>query len=105
MVTHDDVLQWAVKTKTKIHKHGFIVLAPPGSGKTYFVKKHLREWVDADIIFNDLGLHSMEWHNATHTEKEEEKHYKKCDAALKVMQEVGLWVLGSTFIHTCFMRF
>ena len=97
MFTHVEVLRWASKSNVAVHTNGFIVLSPPASGKTHFVQQHMTEWVDADVIFSELGIHTQDWHDKVHTEAEHAAHYKECDLALKVMEEVGLWVVGSLF--------
>lgn len=91
------ILEWAHANDKQIHSRGYIVLGPPGIGKTTFVESHPRAWVDADEIFSALGLHTEQWHSEQRTQKEEEEHYRACDRALGDMRTVGLWVLGSLF--------
>lgn len=93
----EEIRRWSVDNHKQIHKNGYIVLGPPGIGKTTFVSVHPRQWVDADEIFRDLGLHRQDWHSREHSEAETEKHYLACDAALGQMRECGLWVIGSLF--------
>ena len=91
------IVDWALENGKKIHSAGYIILGPPGIGKTTFVLAHSTDWVDADDIFSALGLHNEEWHTTQHTEQEEKQHYQACDRALKEMRSVGLWVIGSLF--------
>ena len=93
----DTIRKWAHDNDKRIHQRGLIVFAPPGSGKSYFVGQHPQDWVDTDPIFSDVSLHSSDWHNDTHDETEEAEHYTQCDIGLKIMRELGLWVVGSLF--------
>lgn len=95
--TMDRVKNWAKKNNKTIHDKGFVIIAPPGSGKSFWVRKHQKDWVDADEIFKDLGIHTKEWHSTKHTEKEEEKHYRVCDQYLSIMKRAGLKIIGSLF--------
>lgn len=93
----DIIISWARENDKEVHSRGYIVLGPPGIGKTTFVESHSSAWVDADEIFPALGLHSEEWHSKQHSPEEEREHYQACDRALGEMRTAGLWVIGSLF--------
>ena len=45
--------------KYKKHEIGYVILGPPGIGKTTFVinqKGDKKDWIDQDDLFNDLGV-------------------------------------------------
>ena len=48
--TMDRVKNWAKKNNKTIHDKGFVIIAPPGSGKSFWVRKHQKDWVDADCL-------------------------------------------------------
>ena len=91
------VQEWAITNDKQIHENGCIILGPPGIGKTTFVGRYSRQWVDADEIFPALSIHTKEWHTHTHSKQEQKEHYLACDRALGVMRAAGLWVIGSLF--------
>lgn len=80
-------------TKTQ---QGFVILAAPGVGKTWFVRHH-DGWQDADNIFSRNRVHRATWHKKTHTDKEQEDHYKKCDAYTTELRARGYRILSSLF--------
>ena len=85
-----------VQTHSYLPSVGRIVLAAPGSGKSTWIAKH-PDWIDADDIMKDLGIHEEGWHYVQHTDAEVEQHYRRCDQLLGIMREEGLKVLGSLF--------
>ena len=87
---------WAKQHNKNIHDQGRIVLGAPGIGKTTFASGNY-DWVDADEIFKDLGVHTEEWHNVRHNLQEIKNHYTQCDELLNIMRNAGLWVIGSLF--------
>ena len=93
----EQIIQWAITNNKEIHPTGYIVLGPPGIGKTTFVESHSTAWVDADEIFTALDLHTEKWHSEQHLPGEEKEHYQACDHALGKMRDAGLWVIGSLF--------
>lgn len=91
------ILRWAAENNKQIHGNGYIILGPPGIGKTTFVGQYPHQWVDADEIFPALELHTEEWHSVEHSEQEQKEHYLACDRALSEMRGAGLWVMCSLF--------
>lgn len=91
------ILEWSSENNKQMHGNGYIILGPPGIGKTIFVGEHSHQWVDADEIFPALGIHTEYWHSVEHSEQEQREHYVACDHALGEMRDAGLWVIGSLF--------
>ena len=87
------LLEYAKKNNVPLHSTGMVVFAPPGSGKTTFVKKH-DGWSDVDDIAYDLGLHTEHWEQQNRKRAE---HYKIIDGWLEVMKRVGFHVMGSLY--------
>ena len=92
-----DILNWCLEHQKQRHASGYIILGPPGIGKTTFVGEHPHTWIDADNIFSDLGIHTEDWHLSEHTASEQQLHYEECDRALERMRACGFWVIGSLF--------
>ena len=91
------VRDWITLNRIETHEQGIIVLAPPGSGKSTFVRSH-EQWVDVDeFLGRYLNFHTERWHSVRRTEKEIEEHYRECDRYLDAMRNAGLWVVGSLF--------
>ena len=90
----DRLRAYAKRYKIALHKRGKIVFAPPGSGKSYFVKKN-KNWVDVDVVADELSLHTERWAQQRHRKKAE--HYKTIDLWLESMKNVGFNVLGSLY--------
>lgn len=78
------------------HPQGFVVLAAPGAGKTWFVARN-PGWYDADILLGALGVHTLQWHAVPHTPAETEAHYRLCDAYTYELRARGLWFVSSLF--------
>lgn len=70
-----------------------VILACPGSGKTYY-STHSPLWEDQDVLMK--SLHDQTWHRATHTFEEEKAHYKQLDAKLAVDTQKH-HIVGSLF--------
>ena len=68
-----------------------IVLAAPGSGKTWWADRHADEWQDMDVWAKEQGLHDETWHQtpksleqqATHAHTTNNKAFYKRNAASK----------------------
>ena len=77
---------------------GRIVLAAPGSGKSKYIETN-SDWIDADEIMRDLGIHNLKWHDNNYgpNTPQFKQHYTLCDQMLEIMKEEGLQVLGALF--------
>jgi len=91
------IRQW-VQTHHYTPSVGRIVLAAPGSGKSKYIET-TSDWIDADEIMKDLGIHTSEWHDKNYgpTTTQFKQHYTLCDQMLEIMREEGLKVLGALF--------
>ena len=72
-----------------------VILAPPGSGKTYWVQSH-PEWHDMDILYCPK-YHSLTWSKREHKRKETiEKHYTAIDEVVE-RDRLSKNIVGSLF--------
>jgi hypothetical protein len=80
----------------KKHKKGYIILGPPGIGKTTFVKnqKGKKDWIDADDLFKDLGV---KWHQNEKNDVDFRLNYLRADYMLEQSKLLGYRVIGSLF--------
>ncbi len=78
------------------HDKGLFVLAPSGSGKTYFVKHQIKkDWVDGDLIWSAAGAHPEgEWW--TQGLEMIRTVDRRSDAVTKIAKEKGFWILGAS---------
>ena len=81
--------------KYKRHKKGAIILAPPGSGKTTYIRKLeekdcLCDWIDSDDLFKDLGA---DWHQSMN----DKLNYTRCDYLHEQSKYYGFRILGCLF--------
>jgi len=78
------------------HKKGFFILAPSGSGKTYFVD-HQKEkhWVDGDILWKRTGAHPKGdwWHWGKEAIIETDQ---KSDIITIQAKKFGFWIIGAS---------
>ena len=70
-----------------------VILACPGSGKSYFCEKS-KLWKDQDKLMSNL--HNEDWHNVEHTQEEEKAHYQRIDKELE-KQTKRYYIMGSLF--------
>tara|TARA_B100000809_G_C14811283_1_gene413933 strand:- start:88 stop:582 length:495 start_codon:yes stop_codon:yes gene_type:complete len=92
------IRQWMTTHRRTWYASGYVILGPPGIGKTTFVKQHSQlGYVDADDILGDLGVHKQSWNNTRHSKREEKQHYMLCDQYLATMKQLGVRVIGSLF--------
>jgi hypothetical protein len=58
-----------------------IILAPPGSGKSFWTTSH-PDWTDGDELYADM--HALAWHRIKHTASEEQAHYEAIDKRMDI---------------------
>lgn len=78
------------------HNRGFFILAPSGSGKTYFVnKQQQKDWIDGDVLWPMAGadLTSYEWVDDPGLIDEINR---KSDVITNEARKLGFWVIGSS---------
>jgi len=79
-----------------VHKNGYFILAPSGTGKTYFVT-HQKEknWIDGDILWEVTGAHPKRawWTEGVETIFEVDQ---RSDVITHQAKKLGLWVLGAS---------
>ena len=80
----------------KKHKKGCVLLAPPGSGKSYFVNKQTdKDWIDSDIIMGKKSL-NVQWNNKSGS-IDEKLGYMRADYMLEQCKMYGYKIMGSLF--------
>tara|TARA_B100001142_G_scaffold276184_1_gene284963 strand:+ start:186 stop:716 length:531 start_codon:yes stop_codon:yes gene_type:complete len=83
--------------KYKKHKKGYIILGPPASGKTTFVKNQkIQNWTDTDDLFYDLNLN---WHLNETNENDFKLNYLRADYLLEQSKLLGLRLIGSLYYN------
>ncbi|MFA6184312.1 MAG: hypothetical protein WC682_04390 [Parcubacteria group bacterium] len=91
----EDVLK-KFREKYVTHTKGFFILAPSGSGKTYFVKNQAKQdWIDGDEIWMATNAHPQTnwWTEGIDVINEVEQ---KSDIITKQAKEAGLWIMGAS---------
>ena len=81
------------------HKHsqGYVILGPPGIGKTTFVQNQPGEkknWVDSDDLLGDLGVN---WHQNETEQNDLKLNYLRADYILEQSKLLGYRIIGSLF--------
>lgn len=83
------------KYNYKKHKKGYVILGPPGIGKTTFVRNQkTKNWIDQDDLFNDLGL---DWHYNEKNENDFKLNYLRCDYMSEQSKCLGFRIIGALF--------
>ena len=78
------------------HKKGLFILAPSGSGKTYFVNRQKQaNWIDGDYLWlaSNADLSSDEW-DADYEEVQEIND--RSDVITHQAKKLGFWIVGSS---------
>jgi len=82
--------------KNITHKRGFFILAPSGSGKTYFIN-HQKEkhWIDGDELWEVGNAHPKGawWLESLDTITEIDQ---KSDVITMQAKKLGFWILGAS---------
>ena len=79
------------------HPHGFVILGPPGIGKTTFVHNQVGEkknWIDADTLLENLGV---DWHQHENNSDDFKLNYLRADYILEQSKLLGYRIIGSLF--------
>lgn len=78
------------------HSSGLFVLAPSGTGKTYFVEHQAkRHWIDGDLLWTITGA------DYTHDEWDDSlddifEVNGRCDTITHQAKKLGFWIVGSS---------
>ena len=83
--------------KYKKHKKGYVILGPPGIGKSTFVRRQegeLKDWIDADDLFSKLGV---KWHQNENNRDDFKLNYMRCDYMLEQSKLLGYRIIGALF--------
>ena len=81
----------------KTHKKGYIILGPPGIGKTYFVKRQIgkiKNWIDADDL---CGEFNVQWHLNEKNLVEQRLNYLRAEYILEQSRALGYRIIGALF--------
>ena len=77
------------------HNKGYIILGPPGIGKTNFVtNQSVNNWVDMDYLLTQLGV---DWHFNECDKTDFKLNYMKVDYILEQSKSLGYRIIGSPF--------
>ena len=82
----------------KKHSRGYVILAPPGTGKTTYVNNQndkLKNWIDSDILFGNNGL-NIRWMNQN-CPIDERLAYLRADYMLEQSKIFGFRIIGALF--------
>lgn len=77
--------------------NGYIILGPPGCGKTTYIKNQIgnkKKWIDADDLLNDLGVN---WHLNKLNRNDFRLNYLRADYMLAQSKANGCKIIGALF--------
>jgi len=80
----------------RTHDTGLFILAPSGSGKTYFVNHQItNDWIDGDYLWSISGADFTDetWNGNM---EEVMEINARCDIITLQAKKAGLWVIGSS---------
>lgn len=81
----------------KKHKKGYLILGPPGIGKTFFIKNqkgNLKNWIDSDDL---CGEFNVKWHLNNNNLIEQKLNYLRAEYILEQSRALGYRIIGSLF--------
>lgn len=79
------------------HDKGFVILGPPGIGKTTFVQNQTgekKDWIDQDDLFGDLGV---DWHYNEENQETYRMNYLRADYMCEQTKLLGYRIIGALF--------
>ena len=84
------------------HENGYVIIAPPGAGKSYFVRNlnnnngKKKDFIDGDLLLPKLGVN---WKIGKFPEPDFVLSYKRADLMLEQSRQYGYRILTSTFFE------
>ncbi len=90
-------------TKYKRHKKGYIILGPPGIGKTHFInsqKGKKKDWIDVDQLFGpeSLNITNGDFNFNNHKDQDDARlAYLRADYMLEQSRQYGYRIIGALF--------
>ena len=87
-----------IYSKYKSHgSRGFVILGPPASGKTTFIKSQkIPNWIDTDDLFSKLNLN---WHINETNSVDFKLNYMRADYLLEQSKMLGFRLIGSLYYN------
>lgn len=85
-----------VYTKYLRRNRGFVILGPPASGKTTFVKKQISPsyWIDQDDLFGELNV---DWYYMEDDPVHAKLNYLRADYISEQSKLLGYSIIGSLY--------
>lgn len=89
--------------KYKQHDIGYVILGPPGIGKTTYIQKdekavwargEKKDWIDQDDLFNELGVN---WSQNVDNQEDFRLNYLRADYISEQSKKLGFRLIGSLF--------
>ena len=83
--------------KYKKHNKGYVILGPPGIGKTTFVRNQKgskKDWIDQDDLFRDLGV---KHHFNNKSDDDFKLNYLRADYMSEQTKLLGYRIIGALF--------